>query len=427
MTGPALLPDPRERILLDDSIRGVPPGTAGLDSGEVHRQGWHPAKGRMTLPVLTLDEAAFIANRDRMMDYVRASGVEIAPHAKTPVSPDLARNLLEAGAWATTVADVRQACVMARAGLPRLILANEAGGNSGARALAGFAAAYPHTALHVFADSISGVAALSDAWRAAGDLQPLPVLVDVGSGRSGTRTLGEAQAVASAIQASGGLLRLAGVGSYEGNAIQVDPADTMRAMDELAARIAGTFAQVRKLADPGSELILTAGGSLFFEHIVSALAPLVREDGKARLVLRSGAIFFYDHGICHRFLGTHGLGGVPFVPALRLWAEVLSRPEPELAICGLGMRDASFDQGFPEVLRLHRGGEPLPQTFTLPTAAKLNDQHCFLATPEGCDIAVGDVVEFGVTHACTSIDRHRVIYGVDGGGYVRHAFPTYFG
>jgi D-serine dehydratase len=198
-------------------------------------------------------------------------------------------------------------------------------------------------------------------------------------------------------------------------------------MEELVARIAGTFALVRKLAGSGPELVLTAGGSLFFETIVSALAPLVRKDGKSRLVLRSGAIFFYDHGICMRFLGARGLDGVPFIPALRLWAEVLSCPEPGLAICGLGMRDVSFDQGFPEVLGLHRGGMPLPQGSPLPTATKLNDQHCFLSTPAGCDIGVGDVVEFGITHACTSIDRHRVIYGLDGSGHVAHAFVTHFG
>ena len=89
-----MLPDPIERIVLDDRICGVPPGTAGLDSSEIHRKAWHPTKGQMPLPVLTLDEAAFITNRDIMMNYVRTNGIDIAPHAKTPLSPDLARNLL---------------------------------------------------------------------------------------------------------------------------------------------------------------------------------------------------------------------------------------------------------------------------------------------------------------------------------------------
>ncbi len=421
-----MLPYPIERLILDDRIRGVPPGTAGLDSGEIHRKAWHPAKGQMALPVLTLDEPAFITNRDIVMDYVRANGIDIAPHAKTPLSPDLARNLIDAGAWATTVADIRQACVMARAGLGRLILASETCGDNGARRLAEFVSAFPDTSIYVFADSIAGVRALVETWEAR-RLPPLAVLVDVGSGRSGTRTSAEAESVADAILSSGGRLQLAGVGSYEGNAIQADPAETERAMEELITRIVGAFAYVRRQVGDRSDLILTAGGSLFFELIVSSLAPLVRHDGNARLVLRSGAIFFYDHGICHRFLGSRVRGDMPFNPALRLWADVLSRPEPGLAICGLGMRDVSFDQGFPAVIQLHRDGVPLSQVAPLPGVTKLNDQHCFLAVPESCDIVVGDVVEFGVTHACTSIDRHRVMYGLDSQGYVRHAFPTYFG
>jgi len=43
------------------------------------------------------------------------------------------------------------------------------------------------------------------------------------------------------------------------------------------------------------------------------------------------------------------------------------------------------------------------------------------------DIAVGDIVEFGVSHPCTCLDRYAFVFGVDGEGFVRHAFPTYFG
>jgi D-serine dehydratase len=39
---------------------------------------------------------------------------------------------------------------------------------------------------------------------------------------------------------------------------------------------------------------------------------------------------------------------------------------------------------------------------------------------------VGDVAEFGVTHACTTIDRHRLIYGIGRDGHVAHVFQTYF-
>lgn len=435
----SLLSEPTSGIILDDRIRGVPPGVTGFDSRHISRMGWRPSDGSMPLPVLTMDEAAYIANRDLMMRFVREAGVDIAPHAKTPMSPDLAKDLVNEGAWATTVADLRQASVMARAGLRRLILANETGGKASACRLQGFVAAYPHTDIHVFADSICGVGALAQAWRAAPALPPLAVLIDIGSGRTGTRTTDQAEAVADAVQASGDRLRLAGIGAYEGNTIQQDAGVTARALDELMTRITVIFPRVRRRLGSAPELVLTAGGSLFFDYVVERLAPIVRADGHARLVLRSGAVFFYDHGICQRFLHSseghersQGEVATPrtvptFAPALRLWAEVLSSPEPGLVICGLGMRDASFDQGFPMVLQIYRDGSALPVVGPMPVVTKLNDQHCFLRVNNGSGIAVGDIVEFGVTHACTTIDRYEVIYGLDSEGFVRHAFPIFFG
>ncbi|TIU90663.1 MAG: amino acid deaminase, partial [Mesorhizobium sp.] len=139
----------RENFLLDDRIRGVPPGTFGLASSLVASERWHPADGRMSLPVLTLDEEAFIANRDLFLRYAREQGAMIAPHAKTPMAPDLARSLVEAGAWGTTVADIRQAAVMLRAGLTRQIIANEVGGSGGANRLAALAGAWPSAELFV--------------------------------------------------------------------------------------------------------------------------------------------------------------------------------------------------------------------------------------------------------------------------------------
>ncbi|MER9253800.1 alanine racemase [Mesorhizobium sp. M0598] len=427
----------RENFLLDDRIRGVPPGTLGLDSSFVASERWHPAHGRMSLPVLTLDEEAFIANRDLFLGYAREQGAVIAPHAKTPMAPDLARSLIEAGAWGTTVADIRQATVMLRAGLSRLIIANEVGGPGGANRLAVLVGAWPSAEFYVFADSFDAVNALAEAWRANATLPPLRVLVELGVGRAGARTTGEAEAIADAIVAAGGRLLIAGVAAYEGAAAQADPGRTDEAISALLAITADMFLRLRARVGGDTPLIVTAGGSVYFDKVVAALSPLVSRDGNATLVLRSGAIFFHDHGVYDRSLGAldardgFAIGGVSasarnsFQPALRLWAEVLSRPEPSLAICGMGMRDVSFDQGFPKVVTIFRAGKQLPKARA--EVFKLNDQHAFLTIASGDDIAVGDVVEFGISHPCTCLDRYRVIFGADADGYVRHAFPTYFG
>jgi D-serine dehydratase len=91
------------------------------------------------------------------------------------------------------------------------------------------------------------------------------------------------------------------------------------------------------------------------------------------------------------------------------------------------MRDVSFDQGFARVLAVYRNRERLPAPAKPAEIFRLNDQHAFLSVSPDDTIAVGDVVEFGISHPCTCLDRYRVIFGVDGDGYVQHAFPTYFG
>jgi D-serine dehydratase len=37
------------------------------------------------------------------------------------------------------------------------------------------------------------------------------------------------------------------------------------------------------------------------------------------------------------------------------------------------------------------------------------------------------VIEFGICHPCTTLDKHSVIYGLDGEARVASVFPTFFG
>jgi Predicted amino acid aldolase or racemase len=420
---------------IDSRFRGIPVDCGPVDLDAVAAFGWRPAAGDMPLPVLTLDEEAFAGNCELMFAYARSQGVLIAPHAKTPMAPALARALVNRGAWGATVANVQQASVMARAGISRLLLANEIGGRSGARHLGAFLKAWPGVELRAFADSPACVAALAEAARLAGRI--LPVLVEVGGARAGARHLGAVEATIAAVAGADDCLVLDGVAAYEGAVASADAAATREAIGALLALAGEAFARVRAAA-PGRHLIATAGGSSYFDEVVAMLGPCVRDDGNASLVLRSGAIFFHDHGVYARALaGLDARGGFAidgkfvkaaeaFRPALRLWAEVLSRPEPGLAICGMGMRDVSFDQGMPVPLEAFRDGVPLGR---LESAAvvKLNDQHAFLQVPDNAALAVGDIVAFGISHPCTCLDRWRLVFGLGPDGRVASVYPTFFG
>jgi D-serine deaminase-like pyridoxal phosphate-dependent protein len=427
----------QDDLFLDDRIRGVPPGTAALPIDAVGREGWHPADGRMSLPVLTLDEAGFARNTAQMLRYVTHHGAAIAPHAKTPMAPDLARRLVAAGAWGTTVADLRQAAVMLRAGLNRLILANEVGGLGGARRLAALCRAWPGAELFCFVDSAAALEALGRAFAEA-DTPPLRVLVEVGAARAGARTLETAAALLDQAARTPGL-RLAGIATYEGAAAQPTPERSLAAVGALLDLAAELAVRARGIVGPDAPLLVTAGGSVFFDRVVDRLAAVVRADRNATLVLRSGSLFFHDHGVYERALqaidARRGFVlddvAVPmadtFRPVLRVWAEVLSCPEDGTAICGMGMRDVSYDQDLPRALRIFRDGALLPAPAALPSTTRLNDQHAFLTVPPDADVAVGDVIEFGISHPCTCLHLYRVIFGVDAAGRVVAAYPTFFG
>ena len=65
-----------------------------------------------------------------------------------------------------------------------------------------------------------------------------------------------------------------------------------------------------------------------------------------------------------------------FAPALELWAHVLSRPEPGLALACAGRRDVAFDAGLPVPLRI-RGRDGTRRPTTGVRAVRLDDQDCY--------------------------------------------------
>ncbi|MBR1176159.1 alanine racemase [Bradyrhizobium sp. KB893862 SZCCT0404] len=420
---------------LSTTTRGIPM-VDGLATEDVGSQRWSPSRGDLALPALTLDEAAFGANRDLFLNWCRSAGVAVAPHAKTPMSPELARSLRAAGAWGTTVANIQQAAVLLASGERRLLLANEIGGLAAGRRLGALLSAYPDVDFHAFADSPVAVAALAEAARIAGRSE-LSVLVELGAGRAGAR---DPVAVAATIAAVLGAERLVlgGVATYEGAAATSDAEATMRAIATLLERTVETFALVRATA-PRRPLIISAGGSAYFDIVARALAPVAQADGNAIVLLRSGALFFADHGIYARAFadidrrggllvdGLHHSAAKSFRPALTLWAEVLSRPEAGLAIAGFGMRDVSFDQGLPLPLRVFRDGVEQQELAAQLAVTRLNDQHAFLSVAPEAALAVGDIIAFGISHPCTCLDRWRVVLGLDADGVVTRAFPTQFG
>jgi D-serine deaminase-like pyridoxal phosphate-dependent protein len=145
------------------------------------------------------------------------------------------------------------------------------------------------------------------------------------------------------------------------------------------------------------------------------------------VVLRSGGYLFHDHGIYQASTpAARGVAGAPvFRPALELWAQVVSRPEPELALLSAGRRDVGFDAGLPVPLRARRrDGEAARLADAKVTG--LNDQHAYLRLDPGTALAPGDVVCLGISHPCTTLDKWHLITVLDDEDNVIDAVHTFF-
>jgi D-serine dehydratase len=362
------------------------------------REPWASGLGRpladIPLPVLVLRDSAVAHNLALMQRWCDERGVSLAPHGKTSMAPALFRRQLEAGAWGMTAATVPQLAVMREAGARRVILANEL---VGAPEIAWFEREREGIEAYCLVDSVAGVRALD-----AGVSRPLGVLIELGGPRAGCRKLEAALAVADAVAAAPGLV-LAGVEGFEGTLPEeeVDAfVDRLRELVEaLDAR--GAFAGVE-------EILATAGGSAFFDHVVARLR-LSGLSRPVRVVLRSGCYLTHDDGIYAESSPLPGLRA-----ALELWARVLSCPEPGLAIAGFGKREAPYDLGLPIVRR--------PAGVVVEA---LNDQHAYLRDPDGA-LAVGDTVVCGISHPCTAFDKWPLIGVVDDDDVVIDAIRTYF-
>ncbi|AYG03858.1 alanine racemase [Gryllotalpicola protaetiae] len=412
---------------VDKGFGGVPPGAIAREL-----VGLPLADGAFTLPLLVVRESALEHNVAVMAAYLADRGALFAPHGKTTMSPEIVARQLEAGAWAITAADVRQAEVFYRAGARRVLIANEVADAAAVGRLATLLAADPALTVYCCIDSARGVALLDAGLRAAGLETPrLRVLVELGpvGGRAGVRTREQGIAVARAAAATG-TLAVAGATCFEGvlgggaddatlDSVRAFLAEVRGLGEAIAAQ--GLLAQA---SDDGVALVLSAGGSHYFDLVIDAFAACA-VPGTATVV-RSGSYVVHDHGVyLESSPAVRGAALPEFRPALEVHARVLSRPEPGLALLGAGRRDVSFDEGLPVVLRAERhGGDAVAVPGVRVTA--LNDQHAFLALPEGSGLQPGDRMVLGISHPCTTFDKWCLAALADDAGVVRGVIHTQF-
>ncbi|RPE77365.1 MULTISPECIES: alanine racemase [unclassified Frondihabitans] len=398
---------------------------------------WPIPLDELPTPVLTIDTAVLDHNIDTMARWCSEAGVDLAPHGKTTMAPEVWQRQLDAGAWGITVATAYQAEIARRAGVRNIVFAGTTFSTDALLLLV-----EPGSDVLMWVDSVSTVHLVDAALDRGGAIRPLPVLVELGArgGRTGARTLDAALAVAAAVRDADHLV-LAGVAGYEGALTHGIDAESLQLVDDYLAtliefrdRLDGeSFTQ---WLDLGGDVVLTAGGSVYFDRVVEALGFRHDPDGvrgvRTRVVLRSGAYVTHDHDLYRRLTPFERIENADrFLPALDLWASVISKPEATLALLNVGRRDTADDEGLPILIEAYRtsaqGVRRVPGAVEAARVTGLNDQHAFVELPPESSLAIGDLVRLGISHPCTTIDKWTDIATIDEGRGQPRALPAVSG
>ncbi|MEV6675133.1 alanine racemase [Streptomyces sp. NPDC051162] len=422
--GDALARLAEERV--DHRFKGLPPDAEGLTVGALAAERRSLFTGGFTTPVLALSAEALDHNLALMERWSAEHGLAFAPHGKTSLAPRLLERQLEHGAWGITAAVPTQVRVYRAFGIKRVFLANEVVDAAALRWLAAELTADPDFRLITYVDSVRGVELMDTALRAAGATRPLDVVVELGAegGRTGIRTEADGTAVADAVAATD-TLRLVGVAGYEAEIPDAD-GDAVRAWLRRMTALAVEFDKAGRFAGV-EEIVVSAGGSAWFDAVAEVFGELPPLSAPVLKLLRSGAYVTHDDGSYRRKtpFNRHPEEGA-LRPAFRLWAQVVSRPEPGRAYLNAGKRDASYDLDLPEpqVVRSARDGSLRPATGM--SVVGLADQHAFVSLAEGVELEVGDWVGLGLSHPCTVFDKWQLIPLAAESGTVTEYIRTFF-
>jgi D-serine dehydratase len=419
---------------LNATFKGFPLHHAPIDLSHAGQQGWQVLRGDLSFPLAVLKDSALQHNLNWMREFCQSRGVDIAPHGKTTMSPELYDRQLAGGAWGISFANVFQAGVGARHGVRRIIIANQVLQAVDLDSLSDLLSKHAGLQVYFLVDSLAQLR-LIESWRVQRQASTVfSVLLELGleGKRTGCRDHREALTLAQAIRRSPAV-RLAGIECYEGALATCRHEEDRASVETLMSRVHQLAAACEAHhCFETEEVLITAGGSAIFDLVAEHLRPHLHHP--VRGILRSGCYLTHDHVnyrqhlrcVAQRLKVQETLR-----PALELISVVQSCPEPGLAILTMGKRDVSYDLDLPVPSWWARIGDV--HTQNVPSHWKvtaLNDQHAYLRfdplTPADQHPKVGLLVGCGISHPCTTFDKWRWMPVVNDNYQVVNAVSVHF-
>lgn len=347
----------------------------------------------ISTPCLLIDEAVMRRNMQRMQAACTRTGCGLRPHVKTHKCPELALMQLELGACGITVAKLREAEIMADAGITDMFMAYPL---VGADKIERAVALAQRVRLILSADAYSPAQALSRAAVEAGITLELRLELDSGMGRSGA-AMEQALSLAERINALPGL-KLSGISTYRNMICQGRPdpdrekcgLDEGRIMVELATAM-------RQIGLPIEEV--SVGSTATAESCAKVCG--VTE-------VRPGTYVFQDPMQVHK-------GACSDADMAAFVETTVISVQGERVVIDAGNKSLSADCP-PNSPPFHFSGYGRVAGHDALTLYAMTEEHGMLHNPDASDvIQVGDRLRIYPNHICTTVNLYDKAYLLRGG------------
>lgn len=401
------------RTVIEDQYKGFPIDSYGKTLEQFLATKPNLFTANFQFPIMVIKERSLQNNIDRMANFCRSVGAELAPHVKTTMSPQIAQMQVAAGATALTVANFWQAGIFLKYGFKNLIIANEI---LDPMAIATIAKINQSKQAEIifYVDSLAGLEIVKKHTPELGE-QNLFIEIGTDNGRGGVRELADATSIANEI-AKDSRFKLRGVTGFEGAVPQA-------ARNKKGEKHIRQFCQkIVAAADRAypyksvEKFIITAGGSAYFEIVAEELKKFAKPK---ILLLRSGGYVTHDskyYEDIYPFRDSEDR----FKAAIEVWAQIISSPERNFGVLNLGKRDIGNDLHNPIPFARYAAG-----LFDFSgEVEKLNDQHGYLRSKQ--DFSLSQLIGLGISHPCTTFDKWRLIPLVNDNYDVVDCIHTFF-
>ncbi len=334
-------------------------------------------------------------NIDRAIAMVDGVVSKLRPHAKTHKTAQIIEMEREAGILKHKCATLREAEMLAQAGIEDILIAYQMVGPNITRFVL-LQEKYPDAEFKVIVDHVDAVTALSEAAMAHGLNVKVMLDLDVGMHRTGVAVGKAAVDIYECIDQSDGLQPW-GLHVYDGH---------IHDEDLLARRTAcnQSLAQVEQMQDMLSAIELEV------PLVVMGGTPTFPIYAETRGVESSpGTFVFHDYNYVSHY---PDLG---FTPAALLLSRIISIPTPSRITLDLGHKAIAADPvGARGTILNVENAEVDTQ----------HEEHWAINIPIDTQVHIGQEVYVCPTHICPSVALHPFYYVIDTDGYCRETWEV---